>query len=382
MLALAGGVVLFVFFFKGSRSFGVLPGEKRTLRNDVSIPFDSSEQLVISEEKEASVQQGPAGVAGVLFAYISEEALLTTARSRIALSVEGALAWAQAQADPGDQARLLFAVVRAWGERDPFASVRWALSRPAVRTEPFMEAALTGAARMPELAMAVGRSLLAEDAELGSAYGMTLVGALTSVGEFKAAFQFANAAPPDLREEWLASAFHRWGAQNPEEAINALNALTDETTRAPAFRALAAGWAEGDPATLAAYVYLLSRSAEREYVLGEALSHWAMRDPRSLAIWLNTLSPGPEFDAGAAVLLAHTDQANRSIDVGLQWVESISESVLRRDSLRNILADWQQSEPEGAREYLGRISWINAEERSLILQSLNADLRGEPEAGT
>ncbi len=305
-------------------------------------------------------------VARVEVAAASDEELLALARRRVATSPEDALARAESQADPAERERLLFAIVSAWAEADPVAAARWALAREHVGTERFMEAALTGAARRPALAMEIGRMLLAADPEVGAAHGATLVGALTGAGEFTSAFQFARAAPVELREEWLAAALRRWAAQKPEAAVQALDSIGDASLHASLLHSVAAGWAERDPAGLAAYALGQPLSPDRDLVLAAAMLKWNERDPTALATWLNTLPRGREFDAGAAMLVRRTDQANRSVEVALHWVESISTPTLRRDSLQHVLTEWGQTDPVAARAYLESITWLAPDERAAI----------------
>jgi len=221
--------------------------------------------------------------------------------------------------------------------------------------------------------------LLAADPEIGAAHGTMLVGALTGAGEFEAAFQFADAAPAELREEWLASAFRRWAAQKPGAAVKALDSIEDESLRQPLFRSLAEGWAERDPAALTAYTLAQAPSPNRDQVLAVAMLKWGEQDPAAMALWLNTLPRGLDFDVGTAVLVMRTDQANRSVDVALHWVESISTTELRHDSLVHVLAEWEQTDPVSARAYLERVSWLTSDERAVIRVELKHSGRDPPE---
>lgn len=309
----------------------------------------------------------------------TEEDLSAAARLRVAASFEAALAWAQAQTDPETRTRALFAVVRAWAEIDPIAAVRWALERPSPTTENFMEAALQGAAAKPAMALAIGRLLLASDPEMAATYGQMLVEALSRVKQFGSVLELAKEAPLELRQEWLGTAFHLWGAENPTEALQAMS-LLDESVREPVFRALAAGWGRVAPGALTAFLREAESFPRRELVFNAAVEAWALQDPAALGTWLNTLPPGDDFDRGAVALLRTTDQANRSVEIALRWVEAISDRQLRRESLRRVLSDWQRSEPDAAQNYILRVPWLSGEERAELTQSLSAGRRGEAES--
>ena len=79
---------------------------------------------------------------------MSDEELLALARGLVVRSPERAIAWARSQND-GLRDRLRFAVVRAWGEKDPGSAVDWALMQDDSERQSDMEAALAGAAGQP-----------------------------------------------------------------------------------------------------------------------------------------------------------------------------------------------------------------------------------------
>src|SRR5215471_12634951 len=59
----------------------------------------------------------------------SAEELLQLARNAVALSPHDALLWAQSCSDSQLREKLLFAVLQAWGEKEPNAAVDWALNQ-------------------------------------------------------------------------------------------------------------------------------------------------------------------------------------------------------------------------------------------------------------
>jgi hypothetical protein len=297
-------------------------------------------------------------------AALSDEEIAALARDRVERSPEGAVAWALAQTPAENGERLLCAVLRAWAARDPIAVVRWALARDRATAEPFMEAALTGAAGRPELVTEIGRMLLATDPEAAAAHGATLVGVLTAAGAFDVAFEFARTAPADLGGEWLAATLHRWAAQAPARAVDAWRSLEDSPARVAAWRALAAGWAEHDPAGLADFAVTALAPADRAATLQTALASWILRDPAAAAGWLDTLPRGPDFDAGAVLLLARTDQANRSTDTALRWIDAIGSPELKRDALTHVLAEWAGRDATAAKQYVQRAAWLTPEDRN------------------
>jgi hypothetical protein len=312
----------------------------------------------------AHVPDEPLPAEGIHFsADSSDEELLQLARTVILRSPQQALSWAQSLNDPELRERLLFAVLRAWGEQDPRAALTWALQQDESQRSINVEAALAGAATQPDLALELGRELLAQDAASDTAYSSILVGALSAAGKFQAALRFASQGPADSRADWLANIFHRWGESLPDEAVKALNTLDQKESHDAAFQALVAGWAAGNPSGLAAYAVKLPPGEDRTRALGAALDNWSMQDPASAGEWLNDLPASPELDQAIAGLITRTDRVNRSPEVAISWVESISDLKLRRDTLIQVMQEWAQTEPAAAWKYFKEVSWLDETER-------------------
>ena len=301
----------------------------------------------------------------------SDGELLRLARQYVSMSPEHALAWAQSATDAVLRERLLFATLRAWGEKDPAAAVKLALSQEQPWRFKRTEAALAGAVNQPTMALQIGRELLAADGVSGNAYCTALVGDLISTHQFKTALQLALDAPADAERQWLEMTFRRWAEEQPREALDALDSTPGEELHATLFQSLATGWANNDPAALARYAVSLPEGDARTFALNQAFEQWLMHDPASLGEWLNTRPPGPETDAAAARLITQTDQANRSTEVALGWVAQIQDLDLRTSALEHVLTEWAQTDLDGARKYLAGLSWLTPEKRQAILQKIS-----------
>jgi hypothetical protein len=358
-IGLAGGIALFLFH----RTW--LPSASRESKTG-TIPVSSAMGIRINPPERASVadESVPA-----LNGSETDEELLTLARTLVARSPERAIAWARLQSD-GLRERLRYAVIRAWGEKDPAAAVDWAWVQDDSERHSDMEAALAGAVAQPPVALAIVRSLMADDPDEGTAWGAALVGALSKAGQFQTALGFLNSGPPDSRADWAAATFRRWGESRPEDAIQALDSITDETLRQTAFQAVVDGWSAGNPSTLAAYALSLPPGETRDHALGQAIDNWSLQDPAGMGDWLNTLTPGTEYDAGAALMIAKTDGANRSTDVALAWVDSISNPDLKFNSLAHVLGEWAQTDLPAATEYAKNAAWLDGNQRAALLGEL------------
>ena len=298
--------------------------------------------------------------------------LLALARKAVARSPERAIEWARSQSDSVLRARLLFAVIRAWGENDPAGAVDWVVIQDASERWADMEAALAGAVRQPQLAVAIVRQLLKDDPDDSNGCGTALILALGNAGQFQAALEFLNSGPPDSRADWAAATFRRWGESQPQDALPALDSLADGNLRDTAFRAVADGWSASDPPALATYAVSLPAGENRGYALSHAFDSWSLQDPSAMAAWLNTLPPGGDYDQGAAVMLAKTDAANATTETALQWAESISDPALKIDALLPVLNQWAQTDGAAAAEYVKNAAWLDDQQRSTLLQKIGA----------
>ncbi len=186
-------------------------------------------------------------------------------------------------------------------------------------------------------------------------------------GHFQIALKLVDAVPREMRADWLAIIFNRWAQTQPTNALQTLDTISDPDERAGAFQAAVTGWNSRDPSGLANYAVNLTASDERDYALTAALQNWSLQDPAALATWLNTLPRGAEFDAGAALMIAKTDGANRSPELAMQWVENIGNSELKQNSFARVLSEWLQTDSTAAKQYVATADWLNDSTRAKVL---------------
>jgi hypothetical protein len=359
-IGLAGGIALFLFH---RAQLPFVPGESKT----GTLPVSSSMGIRANptETVPAADESFPA-----LNGSETDEDLLALARTLVACSPERAIAWARAQSDSVSGRRLLSAVIRVWGESDPASAVDWALAQDDDERRQDLEAALAGAVRQPQLALAIVRRLLADDPNDGAGCGPALVVALNNAGQFQTALDFLNEGPPDSRLDWTTATFRRWGESWPEDAVKALDAIADAQLRNSAFQAVMNGWAAGDPAGLAAYAVSLPPGENRTFALSQAMDNWSLQDPAGLGAWLNTLTPGAEYDVGVALMIGKSDGANRSPEVALGWVEGISDPGLKLASLLRVLEQWVQTDSTAPAEYVKNATWLDDQQRPALLEKM------------
>jgi hypothetical protein len=223
-----------------------------------------------------------------------------------------------------------------------------------------------------ESALAAGRQLLADDPSDTKGRAGNFLLSLCAVGQFQLALQFANEAPPDLKSGWLKAVFTRWAQASPQNAVNALAFIQDKSERAVLFQTIAGAWAANNPSALADYAESLPDGDDKTCALNQVVDNWSLQDPEAFSAWLNKSPSGVNLDQAIAQMISKTDEANRSSEVAMEWVECINDPALRYNSLLYVMQQWNQSNPTAAQNYLGNVSWLNDSQRAEILRNLQS----------
>lgn len=222
----------------------------------------------------------------------------------------------------------------------------------------------------PETGLAAGEKLLAENpADTHGRAGNFLL-SLCDAGQFQMALRFANEAPPDLRAGWLKAVYTRWVQSHPQEAMNALASVQDESERATLFQVMTSAWAASSPATLADFAGSLPDTDNKTYALNQVVDNWSLQDPEAFAGWLNTSPSGVNLDQAIAQMISKTDGANRTPQTAMSWVEDIDDPTLKYNSLVFVLQQWNESDSAAAQNYVGKVSWLDEPQRREILHNL------------
>ncbi|HXT13006.1 MAG TPA: hypothetical protein VN873_15700 [Candidatus Angelobacter sp.] len=303
----------------------------------------------------------------------TDKELLDVARELVTRSPQQAIAWARSQSDATLRARLLHAVVQAWGEIQPAIAVDWAMSQNDSERQLDLDAALAGAVKQPEAALAIVRGLLKYDPTDSAGSVPAFVVALNNAGQFQIAVEFLKDAPANARADWMAATFRRWGGSQPQEAVKALALLEDPKLRHAAFHSLADGWSANDPAGLASYASSLPEGHDRTDAIEKAVDSWSLQDPPALANWLNTSPNGVDFDRAVAELISKTDGANRSPELAMAWVERISDPAMQSNSVAIVLKQWSRSDPAAAQNYVANAAWMDEQSRGEFLKVLQGE---------
>ncbi len=276
-----------------------------------------------------------------------------------------ALGLAQAEGNLKLRDTLVQASLRGWAGAAPDAAADWALAL-ADEDARFnaMRSVCAGAATKPEEATRLIQKVCQDHPAYAAGCGNALIDALCDTGNFAAAAQLAHSGNGTvLGSIWMAEAYSKWAALQPEAAAQAAIALTDPVARTEALHGVVGGWTEADPAALTHFLAELPAGGERGAMLGQALKHWAQTDPLATAQWINDRDLSPDFDAGvAAVAGLNTVKP----DFALNWAETITDAKLRSETIAGVLHGWLLEEPAAAKNYLSSTKQLLPEDRARL----------------
>jgi hypothetical protein len=166
----------------------------------------------------------------------------------------------------------------------------------------------------------------------------------------------------------LKAVFTRWAQTSPQDAANALAFIQDKSERTVLFQTIAGAWAANNPSALADYAESLPDGDDKTSALNQVVDSWSLQDPEAFSAWLNKSPSGVNLDQAIAQMISKTDEANRSSEVAMEWVECINDPTLRYNSLLYVMQQWNQSNPTTAQNYLDGVSWLDDSQRAEIVK--------------
>ena len=281
-----------------------------------------------------------------------------------------ALALALAEGNWRLRDQLRDAALRGWGATAPDAAADWAMNnRLDVRMQ-CVSAVLTGAAENPRDAVRVALRLCKADPEPAADYGHTLISALIDkTGDFSAAAAFAAAVGTERRHMLLDSAYFQYARHQPEKALSALAAITDDTVRESARAGLFSGWADADAHQLAEYAQKLPVGEDRAQAFAAALPRWVERDPAAATEWIGQFDPAPDLDAGVATVATLPSLISHKPEIAMEWAGNITDQGQRLITKHAVFIQWAENDLAAARRFAEASR--NEEERDMMREALN-----------
>ena len=115
----------------------------------------------------------------------------------------------------------------------------------------------------------------------------------------------------------------------------------------------------------------LSPGEDRAQALSQALPQWVARDPLVASEWINQLDANPDLATDVASVATLANLVNHRPEIAVGWAESISEPVLRANTLWMIAQQWAHTDPDGIRRFLAAVPDLAVNDRRALLDALN-----------
>ncbi|MGA2052944.1 MAG: sigma-70 family RNA polymerase sigma factor, partial [Opitutales bacterium] len=202
----------------------------------------------------------------------------------------------------------------------------WAMTQPA--------AAMTWAAALPE-------------GDDKSAAVKSVIEAWTEQDPQQAGAAAFSLPVGDARTAAITTLFNTWADTDVKAALDWVGQMPDGTDKQNAQEGLVLQWVYADPAAAMAYAQNLPPGNETNQVLKKMAEEWQDEDREAIAAWVVSAPPGPARDA--AVVTVAEDEGSPKM---AQLVMAMPKDQ-QQDTLRNMLANWTENDPDGAMTWLG-----------------------------
>ena len=367
----------------------------------------------ISTIAQSDPQQATA-LANAQPAVDRRELLGGIARSMAQTDGPGAIAWAQAIADPQERQRCLWAVAQGAGFADSTTA------REAVNLLP------PGALRNRALDDLAG-SLAWSDPLAARDWALTLkpaeqalvmrdiVGRLAGA-DLEAAEKLADSLPPAGDNQWAwrsiagqkalkdpaaaltwagaleteqarlsatGAVFSQWAGHSPDKAAAALAGITDANVRRSATEQLAQAWANRSPAEATQWAESLT-GEDRITALAAVWNASATDDPRAAGTSLaaaaasaGSATATDKLAASAATIAAAW--AGQSPTDAAAWATNLPDGKIREDALGQVAGEWAAYDPAGVSEWINGLPHDRSRDAA-IGQLVNRIVKTDPES--
>jgi hypothetical protein len=243
---------------------------------------------------------------------------------------------------------------------------------PSIEREGAEAAVMDGAVRNPAAAIALAQQLVLSDPVGARMHANQLLRVMSRNGDFEACVDFAARLPEQIRSEMLGTAFQYWALSQPERALDVALKLPEGDARKTALDAAISGWAQGDPSGLAERALNLSSAPDRAEALQTALREWVQVNPKAASEWIDKFDPRPELDAGAAAVALEPAVIAKNPEHAASWAESITDPVLRSNTLAGVLREWAGKDVAAAMRYAKNSMLLQPKERDALLAELGS----------
>ncbi|MBC7856396.1 MAG: hypothetical protein IAF94_23445 [Pirellulaceae bacterium] len=257
--------------------------------------------------------------------------------------------------------------MRKWASRAPREAAAWLFAQSPELESELAEALWQGAVTSPALAVSLVHELQTTDPERGKLHGGWLVNLLAEQGNWQIAYEMSLASPADAARDWVGCLLANRATSDPQGALATWQTLPPGPLRDSAFASLAESWAEASPATLAEWAASQPpASPEREVALQRACRLWSKQDPAAYAAWIGRVELPEETDLAS---VAAGQSLSVTAGLALSAMESLPDPGERFSATRQIIEEWAATEPDAARTWIGKATWLDEAQRAGLLRS-------------
>ena len=150
-----------------------------------------------------------------------------------------------------------------------------------------------------------------------------------------------------------------------DAALQKLSAWPDDAGRTLAQQMIVRDWAAYEPDSAADWVVRNTRPVELPQMINETITAWVKADPNAAAEWLSDYNGKPAADPAVSTLARNI--VHRDPESAFAWAASISNQIMRRQTLASVVDQWRIREPATAADFV-RSSGLPEEEIEALLR--------------
>jgi hypothetical protein len=248
------------------------------------------------------------------------------------LTAQRAVDWAKTIDDQSNRNMALDSIACAWGKCDPKAGVQWALS---ITDDPLTKSALI---------TTIFASWAAQDAKAASEYA-------TKMEQADQTYAIAAVAPA------LA-------ANNPKEAVQWAQSLSEEDARNLAGHYVVNTWAASQPADAAEWALTLPDGFNRADYVKTIVQKWLESDAAAAVEWVRQLPKGTSRDSALDLIASQFTDSDPSF--AANYTENIGRTELRDARVEALIAKWLNKDPNAARAWLQNAPVSDSKKTALV----------------
>jgi hypothetical protein len=276
----------------------------------------------------------------------------------------------------GDRrAQALAAVLAIWGEKNSGEAWNWVRTEMPSATHHFDTLLEVFGKKSTTLAARYAAEFADAHPEAALEVHLAALLGVTHRGDFAGARALVDGnsrLAPEVRANLHNFIAGQWARFAADEAAAWVMTLPAGPARDQALIGLGESWAEIEPAKAATFAVALPSGPTRTLALRQAVAKWVMTDAEAARAWVITNERHDDFDQAITSIATDSNLVNRAPSRALQWASTIFDDRLRTESLGVILQNWNINNPTAAAAYLQSSPNFTPEQRTELLQRLEA----------